>query len=407
SLALSFIYAICDYSFPSPVNKIFSNAKFDNFFSLKTYFIVNQSVTFASFLLGKFFLLGNLNDSNESSNLSFFSKFLRANIYSFFRIYNNNVFNLALEASPNAKLKYFYLMLLSYLLYFSINYSIEIVLHLIEKQGMFSGNNLPSLTRDILFIDFSVFTIFEIKKNSNSFFNSIKIKSFQSILIPLTFLFIFQAFAFLYNIKWEVPIESNNIISQDNKGRAKFGFRFITDVHSILSSFFYMNILSSIFKYYFSSSFINIVANDNIKEIINKSILCIEELTIFKYITFRKNDILASLLILLIILGFEIMYNYVIFSRDASLNLRYKGVYFNNIDFGTKTKWFLFDKVMKLFIVRILFIILTTFIYEAFIIKVFNTITLPSAINLLYLVSNTIETIEQATSYKKFTEFYD
>lgn len=63
---------------------------------------------------------------------------------------------------------------------------------------------------------------------------------------------------------------------------------------------------------------------------------------------------------------------------------------------------------MKLFIIRnLLFIVPITFIYDVFVIRNFPTMLLPSSFTVLNLVSNTIETIEQATSYKKFTEFYD
>ncbi|WNE41510.1 MAG: Protein translocase subunit SecY [Mycoplasmataceae bacterium] len=360
-------------------------------FHLQIGFIVN------SFFSAYTLIFDNNNRNKEKLEKIKFnlSKFLKSNVFSiFWFLYHYN--SESLKDSPFS----YYLMIIAYLAFFVSNCFLEIIINTINDHGVCNGFNLIFFIETIpfewLFKVFNSFSKIQLLKfGQNSSLMDIDKKNIYSFLRLLAVGLFFNWFS---NLKWEVPVETNNIYFNNNNliktNRFKFGFRMNFGFMGIFQTsllFKYLYYIYNIFKVLPSSEWS--IKNFALEyERFDKSLITTDSPN---FLHPRSNDFwnsffalnnsngffinfftnfnggpkfiysLSSLLFALYSINYFAIYNFnQIKPKDISEDLKKRGIYFDGIPSGKYTEIFLGKILSKLIIIWTFTAIVLNFLFD-------------------------------------------
>lgn len=360
------------------------------------------------FLVNYFFSAYNLIfDSNNKNKeklekIKFnLSKFLKSNAFSIFWVFYH--YNSESIKNSGSSLSY-YLMIISYLAFFVSNCFLEIIINAINEHGVCNGFNLIFFFETIPFEWlYKVFKSFSklnlVSFSQNSLLNDFDKKNIYSFLRLLAIGLFFNWFS---NLKWEVPVETNNIYFNNNNliktNRFKFGFRMNFGFMGIFQTSILFKFVYYVYNIFKKLPLSGLNIKDFIKnfsleyEIFDKSLIIADSPNFLHpcsdsfwksffalnnsngfFINFFTNFSqgpkfiysLSSLLFVLYSINYFAIYNFnQIKPKDISEDLKKRGIYFDGIPPGKYTEIFLGKILSKLIIVWTFTAIILNFLFD-------------------------------------------
>ncbi|WNE41753.1 MAG: Protein translocase subunit SecY [Mycoplasmataceae bacterium] len=388
------------------------------------------------FFISNFFAFYNYLFNNDNQNGEKIkriklnvSKFLKSNIFSLYGLYYY----------WHDKNYSYYSMFITYLAFFASNCLLEIIMGLISDYGVCNGFNLVLFTETIpvnwLKNSFSLST-----EENLSFFSLTNIKNilFSRKLFSLSVLFLLTLiFSWISNLKWEVPVETNNIYFNNNNlldnNRFKFGFKMSFGLMNLIQLSWIINFIyhiSSMFlsqeKKPFIDSFKNSSQNLNSfktdSPIFYQSFLALNNeksnfRDVFSKISNRNSKFYLSFptyLIVSFLSNWMLIYNFQVKPKEISDDLRKRGIYFDGIPSGSYTEKLIRKVINKLILIWSIFVIVLNFFFDQIFFdedfssnNKFSKRNYPSFINWFNGVSIGIELFNQIKNKYEYIQSYD